>query len=212
MKKWLITPGLSVITSILSYYMPSLDYILGIIILLSLIFLAIIGLVSIFKKLHVNIYLTPLILVIISIIGLFTSLFRPYKPAVIDSKNVSENLEYAYTTDQDDRKELKSYISYFSKLKQRDDERLDQAKHCYEHDKLSQSMDFFHAAFIFHHSDTNEDYKIASRLAAKAAADPELKDNYLVQWLRKASYDRWMRSTGRPERYNTQDKFSIELQ
>lgn len=212
MKIWLTILGLAIITSIFSYNTPWFDYVLGIIMLLALVFLALTGIISIFKKLHVNFYLLPVILIVTSIIGLCVSLFRPYEPAIIDSKNISKNLEYAYTTDQDDRKELKSYIGYFSKLKQRDNKRLDQVKHNYKQGELSRSIDFFHAAFIFHHSDTSEDFEIASHLAAKAAADPKLKDNYLVQWLRKASYDRWMRSIGRPEKYNTQDKFSIELE
>ena len=131
--------------------------------------------------------------------------------AIIKSDDVSKNLEYAYQTDQNDRKRLKSFIGFFSKLKERDSIRLKQTKEIYNQEMLSKPIDKFHAAFVYHHSDNSKDYKIASELAEEAANSKKLKDVYTVQWLRKASYDRYMISIGKPEKYNTQNNFSIDL-
>ena len=49
-------------------------------------------------------------------------------------------------------------------------------------------------------------------MATEAAKHEELKENYVVQWLEKAAYDRYMKSIGKPEKYNTQDKFSIDFE
>ncbi|MDR5589925.1 hypothetical protein [Christiangramia sp. SM2212] len=129
----------------------------------------------------------------------------------METDNVSRNLEYAYNTDQNDRKEIKSFIDYFSKLEERDSIRLRQIKNYYHQGKISNPKDKFHAAFIFHHSDNSKDYKIASELAEEAANSDKLKNEYTVQWLKKASYDRYMVSIGKPEKYGTQNNFSIDF-
>lgn len=210
MKKTILVFSL-IITAILSYQITWINYLLILIIFLSVAFLITVGLISVFKKLGNRIFKIPVLIICICIVGLISSLFKPYETAVIKSNDVSKNLEYAYKTDQSDRKELKSFIGYFSKLKERDSIRLKQIRENYNQDKLSKPIDKFHAAFVFHHSDNSKDYKIASELAEEAANSQKLKNNYTVQWLKKASFDRYMVSIGKPEKYNTQNNLSIDL-
>ena len=211
MKKTILVLSLTIITAILSYQINWIKYLLLIITLLCSIFLIALGFISIFKKLKRRTFKVPVVIIAICILGVFTSLFQPYEPAIINSEDVSENLKYAYKTDQNDRKELKSYIGYFSKLEERDNIRLTQIRECYNQDKLSKPIDKFHAAFVFHHSDNSNDYKIASELAEEAANSENLENNYTVQWLKKASHDRYMVSIGKPEKYNTQNNLSIDF-
>ncbi|MGB3775830.1 MAG: hypothetical protein WA951_11290 [Leeuwenhoekiella sp.] len=212
MGKKLVIISLIIFISVIAYFISWFDYILILAVVLVLAFLILIGLISIFRKLTKKFYKLPLVILVVCVFGLIVSLFRPYDKAIINSNNTSENLKYAYETDQSDRKELKSFIGYFSRLEERDNIRLNQVKKLRDQEELSKSMDMFYAAFVYHHSDNKEDYKIASELAARAAVDNGLKDNYLVQWLRKASYDRYMLSIGKPEKYNTQNNFSMDIE
>tara|TARA_B100000949_G_C14105591_1_gene376068 strand:- start:123 stop:761 length:639 start_codon:yes stop_codon:yes gene_type:complete len=211
MKKKIILFLLIFLIAVLSFQFSWFQYILILCIIVSLLFLLVAGLVSIFKKLKPIFLKTPLIIIFIGILGILISFFRPYEEAIIHSQNHSENLAYAYHTDQSDRKELRAFIGYFSRLKERDDLRLDQVKKLYEKGYQLNPMDKFHAAFIFHHSDRSEDYKIAAELASEAANSEQLKNHYTVQWLHKAAYDRYMLSIGKPEKYHTQNKFSLEV-
>lgn len=130
----------------------------------------------------------------------------------MESGTASEKLKYAYSTDQSDRQQLRSYSRILGKLDQRDEERLMQVMDLHQQDQILDPMNKFYAAFIYHHSDNSKDFKIASQLAAAAAKDPGLKDHYQVQWLARASYDRYMVSIGKEEKYNTQNKFSLEIE
>lgn len=151
--------------------------------------------------------------ILVCLFGIVLSLLFPYAPAISSSGDMSKDLEYAYQTDQSDRKNLKSYIGIFrNTMQHRDSIRLAQVRMFYEQDRLQKPMDKFYAAFVYHHSHSKEDFEIATQLAEEAARAEELKDHYQVQWLAKASYDRWMVSLGRPQRYNTQQKFSVELE
>lgn len=211
MKKSITILSLIIIISILSYKIGWINYILILTASVAIVFLIIVGLISIFKNLKSRIFKVPLLIICICVIGVISSFFRPYNDPIIKSNNLSKNLEYAYKTDQNDRKELRSFIGYSNKLKQRDSIRLKQVRKNYSQDKISEPIDKFHAAFVLHHSNNSKDYKIASKLASEAAGSEKLKDNYMVQWLQKASYDRYMLSIGKPEKYNTQDKFSINI-
>jgi len=48
-------------------------------------------------------------------------------------------------------------------------------------------------------------------LTSEAPKARHLQDHNLVQCLKKVAYDRWMVSIGKPEKYNSQKKFSIEI-
>ena len=200
------------IIAILSYLISSFEFILIGIIALTFIFVLFAGIIRIFKKLNAKYFKTPSRILVICIFGIGVSLFRPYEKAVTETGTLSEKLKYAYETDQKDRKQLRSFLAYFSDLERRDDKRLAQVKKIQKADTIEKALDKFYAAFIYHHSDNSSDYKIASKLAADAAESKPLKDNYQVQWLRKATYDRYLLSIGKQEKYNTQNSFSIDFE
>ncbi|WP_424494437.1 sulfite exporter TauE/SafE family protein [Salinimicrobium sp. GXAS 041] len=202
--------ALSLMVMILSYLIQSFEFILIGFIGLSIIFLVLAGLIHIFSKVNPKILRIPLFIIGICALGIVASLFRPYDEAILKTGNESEKLEYAYETDQKDRMQLKPYI--LNDLHERDEIRLKQVRNIYNSAEELEPIDKFHAAFVYHHSDNSNDYEIASSLAAAAAKAPHLKDHYQVQWLSKAAYDRWMLSIGKPEKYNTQNKFSIGVE
>ncbi|SHG07078.1 hypothetical protein SAMN05444483_104306 [Salegentibacter echinorum] len=210
MKKILIF-ALLIITVLFSYLVSWSEWLLLTVLFLGLVFLIILGLIRIFRKSKKILFQSAILLIGICLIGIFAGLFRPYEPALLKSGTISEQLEYAYKTDQSDRKQLRSFIPMFSKLQERDVLRLEKVKQINAEGELTKSRDKFHSAFIYHHSDNSADYKMASKLAAAAAKDEGLQNDYQVQWLRKAAYDRWMVSQEKPEKYNTQNKFSIEI-
>ncbi|KEO71989.1 hypothetical protein EL17_20980 [Anditalea andensis] len=77
---------------------------------------------------------------------------------------------------------------------------------------LSPPMDMGNQYPRLDHSPDHKHYKIASKLAAEAASVENLRDHYQVQWLKKASYDRYRISIGKSGIYNTQDKISISFE
>ncbi|MCM4160900.1 hypothetical protein FHG64_17920 [Antarcticibacterium flavum] len=200
MKRTIIVITSAVITAILSYKIQSFEFILIVIILLSLIFLILAGIRNYFKRIRLGYIKVPVIIIGIGILGVVVSLFRPYENAVRDNGTVSDKLEYSYFTDQTDRKQLRSYFPILSELDQRDQVRMDQVIELHKQKNMVEPLDKFYAAFIYYHSDNSDDYKTASKLAAAAAKAPELKDHYQVQWLARASYDRSMLSIGKEEK------------
>ncbi len=211
MKKIFFLLFLVILLSFLSFQFSWLGYLLLFIIFLTLAFLLIMGIISIFRQTNKQLFKVSLLILLICISGVITSLFIPYDAAIINSGSLSEKLEYAYKTDQSDRKALRSFVDFSNKVAERDSLRREQLRKIYRKQEIDHSIDKFHAAFIFHHSNNSKDFEIASRLASQAAGDPKLKDHYTVQWLHKAAYDRWMVSIGKPEKYNTQNKLSIEF-
>lgn len=211
MKKSLLVLGLALVIGIISYEISWFHLLLLFLMGLLLIFLAIVLIIRIFRRTHKGLFKIPALLLCICAFGIIVSFFRPLDKPIIHSDDLSQEMAYAYKTDQSDRKTLKSYL-HSEELNKRDEQRLQQIKGIYREGAISKPIDKFHAAFIFHHSDNSKDYGVASKLASEAAKSPALKDNYQVQWLAKAAYDRWMLSLGKPEKYNTQNKFSIELE
>lgn len=207
----LIIGALILLTAFLSYKISSSEFFLIALIFLALLFLVLIGIIRSFRRINFKYAKIPLLVICISLAGILVSLLRPYNEPLKISADAGENLEYAFKTDQEDRRQLRSYADFFSELKDRDRRRLQQVKEILSGNKELKSLDKFHAAFVLHHSQQSEDYKLAAGLAAAAAKDPALKDVYEVQWLKKAAYDRWMVSIGEPEKYNTQNKLDIDI-
>ena len=156
MKKYISIITILLITSFLAYKIDWFSYILILSICLSLLFLLIVDLIAIFKHLSNSLIRIPFLIIGICVIAILISFFRPYEDAIIRTENMSENLEHAYNTDQNDRKEIRSFIGFFSKLEDRDQLRLAQARTYYSEDKISKPIDKFHAAFIFHHSNNSK--------------------------------------------------------
>ena len=66
--------------------------------------------------------------------------------------------------------------------------------------RLSSGADYYYAAFVFQHGNCSEHYQLANLLA-----DQAIKRNYpAARWIYAATYDRWQRSLGKPQKYGTQ--------
>ncbi|WP_439880294.1 hypothetical protein ACSX1A_14150 [Pontibacter sp. MBLB2868] len=213
MKKNLVLLVILIIVGILSFMYNLVSLLLLAIIVLSFAVILVAGTVKVFRtSLSARWFKVPLIIIAVCVSGVIAGLFRPLEPAVVRSGDVSDKLAYAYNTDQADRMTIKAYLGMLNdSMVKRDSIRLEQVSQLYRDNKISQPMDKFYAAFIFHHSKKSSLFEIAQKLASEAASVSELKDNYVVQWLAKATYDRWMVSLGKPQKYNTQDKFSVSV-
>lgn len=73
--------------------------------------------------------------------------------------------------------------------------------------RLSTPADFVGAAFLFQHGDCPAAYELANKLASQAIAAGERPDGTphpAARFIFAATYDRWQRSLGRPQKYGTQ--------
>jgi len=198
--------------AILSFFIQSFEFILIALVILSLIFIVLAGIFRAFKRIKFQYFKIPILIIGVCLFGILVSLFRPYEKVILETGKPSEKLAYAYKTDQNDRKQLKSYLTYFSELEQRDKLRLAQVEKINTKNEIEKPTDKFYAAYIYHHSDQSSNYKIAYKLAEEAAKSNSLKDDYEAQWLRKATYDRYLVSIGKPQKYNTQDTFTFDIE
>lgn len=120
-----------------------------------------------------------------------------------DNKEVTISIEGLYNQDVDERKEINwKDKNKVVKLKEKDKIRRQKAKNILDSDILSTGLDFHHASLIFQHGEITEDYKLAHELAEKAI---NLGDE-TAKWLYAATFDRWLLSSGKPQRYGTQFK------
>ncbi|NJY62878.1 hypothetical protein HC174_08925 [Salinimicrobium sp. CDJ15-81-2] len=124
----LIIGALILLTAFLSYKISSSEFFLIALIFLALLFLVLIGIIRSFRRINFKYAEIPLLVICISLVGILVSLLRPYNEPVKSSADAGENLEYAYKTDQEDRRQLRSYVDFFSELKDRDRRRLQQVK------------------------------------------------------------------------------------
>lgn len=85
-------------------------------------------------------------------------------------------------------------------LDKRDKERKTQVIYLFKNNKIRAAKDFHHAALIMQHGKTSHDYKLAHHFAKKAL---ELGDE-TTRWLFAASLDRFLVSSGKPQKFGTQ--------
>ncbi|GGO29682.1 hypothetical protein [Deinococcus humi] len=88
-----------------------------------------------------------------------------------------------------------------------DRERREQTLKLLQSGRLSTPADFVGAAFLFQHGDCPAAYELASKLAAQAIAAgerPGSSPHPIARWIYAATYDRWQRSLGQPQKYGTQ--------
>ena len=84
----------------------------------------------------------------------------------------------------------------------RDQARREQTRALIDADQLQVADDFVHAAFVFQHGTTPEDFKTAHELAMKAV---ELRPDYMrARWIAAASKDRYLLHIGKKQIYGTQ--------
>lgn len=119
-------------------------------------------------------------------------------------KGSNAELERLYTEDQADRTEGPNAKIDWEAVSKRDEQRRKRVLEILEAGGAKTAADYHHAAMVFQHGSTLEDYDRAHKLAAKAAElDPEHPG---AKWLAAAAKDRWLMNQGKPQLYGTQFK------
>jgi hypothetical protein len=116
---------------------------------------------------------------------------------------LNPELESLYQADQADRAgDLET--SDWRLVEKRDADRRKRVQEIVEKGGAKEAADYVHAAMVFQHGATPEDYDRANRWAAKAV---ELDPAYPgARWLAAASRDRYLMNSGKPQLYGTQFK------
>jgi TonB family protein len=100
-----------------------------------------------------------------------------------------------YEQDQADRRGTD-----WTGVDRRDAERRQRAREILDAGRARTGADFYHAAMVFQHGSDSADFRRAHELASRA----ERMGHAPARWLAAASLDRWLLSTGQPQRYGTQ--------
>ncbi len=113
-----------------------------------------------------------------------------------------ELLRQLYQEDIADRQQVTNWSDQvqMSHLKARDKTRRTQTHQFVTDGQLTEAIDYYHAALIFQHGDTVEDYEQAHHLAREA-----MNRGYEpAKWMFASTFDRWQLSKGKPQIYGTQ--------
>jgi hypothetical protein len=111
---------------------------------------------------------------------------------------MNKELQLLYQQDQADRFNIQKLMP--EETVQRDRIRLQRVEELRASEALQVPEDYFHAAMIFQHGETLEQYWQAYELAKKGAESGLLS----CRWLVAAAYDRWLMKLGKPQMYGTQ--------
>ena len=114
----------------------------------------------------------------------------------------AENLELKELYEADLAERDKSASISEEELLLRDRKRRDQVRIIIEKGGLRTAGDYHHAALVCQHGEILGDYKLANDLARTAM---EMGDER-AKWLYAATLDRWLVSTGKPQKFGTQFK------
>ena len=112
---------------------------------------------------------------------------------------MDETLHQFFIADQADRQEPINW----EKVNQNDSQRRKQVQKMIDDNLLIDSEDFYHAAMVFQHGENSDDYKNANELAKKSmdmGYEP-------AKWLFAASFDRYLLSIGKHQKFGTQFRF-----
>lgn len=141
----------------------------------------------------------PVVRILTATALLLTSSLAAQDPASV-GRPVANNpeLERVYQEDQAER--TKGIKKPGPDAAERDRERLKRVVALLDAGAARTADDFFHAAQVYNHGDTAEDYLRGHELAMLAAA----KGNTQALFLCAASLDRFLRSIGRPQVFGTQ--------
>ncbi len=139
--------------------------------------------------------------IVAGLVGLFAGYVSGPAPVPPGSMPPADQLAYMRRVDQGDRMTLRFLNT------SRDDQRLARTRQLLEAGHVSSPEDQLNAAIVFQHGNDSSDFRTAFELASRACStgvDTRLWPKELADWLRRAAYDRWMLSTGRPQEYGTQ--------
>jgi hypothetical protein len=124
--------------------------------------------------------------------------------ASMGSQPLADNPELAtlYREDQAAREGTTYEKIDWVELSKRDAERRNRVRELLAQGTVRTSMDFFHAAMLFQHGSTPDEYRLAYSLAnVSATLDPS---NKTALWLSAAAWDRLLMSRNVPQWYGTQ--------
>jgi hypothetical protein len=117
--------------------------------------------------------------------------------------SINAELYKIYTEDQGDRAGGPDKIDW-AVVSERDRKRRARVLEIVQAGELKAADDYYHAAMVFQHGNSPDDYQRAHELASKAAElDPA---HPVARWLAAASKDRYLWSVGKPQIYGTQFK------
>lgn len=117
---------------------------------------------------------------------------------------MNPELRELFEADQADRQQAGDLDG----IAERDRVRRERAAELFESGEVVDADDFFHAAMLFQHGDSLQDYQRAHELALRAH---EL-GHAGAAWLAAAAFDRWLVNQGRPQKFGTQFKWDARRQ
>ncbi len=113
---------------------------------------------------------------------------------------MNKTLKQLFDQDQSDRENLSPTPEELNQEFKRDGLRRGKAQKMIDEGLLINPEDYYHAAFIFQHGITADDFLKANGLAKKA-----LEMGYeKARWIFAATRDRYLIAIGKPQRYGTQ--------
>lgn len=111
-----------------------------------------------------------------------------------------KRIERLFHDDQDARSS--GFDGDWDKISADDAARRKEAAALISNGEIVTADDYYHAAYIFQHGDTPEDYLKAHTLATASA----LKGRSDAAWIAAATLDRYLQATGKPQVFGTQYK------
>ncbi len=87
-------------------------------------------------------------------------------------------------------------------VKKNDQQRRQKVLKLHTVGKIKTALDYHHAALIMQHGETTEDFRLAHEFAEEAVS----MGDGSARWLYAATFDRWLLSSGRAQKYGTQFK------
>lgn len=131
---------------------------------------------------------------------------NPTIPEFNENRQSSETeLELLFNNDQSDRRNklrLENKELYLEREKERELRAREIYKFFREETIELSPLAILRLAFLFHHSGSSEDYKIALELAKEASEQGEEQ----ALWLQAAAEDRYLISLGKKQKWGTQFK------
>jgi hypothetical protein len=113
---------------------------------------------------------------------------------------MNNELAALYAADRREHNPQTAPPQTYEELRERDRKRRERVAEMITADELQTAEDYFHAAQLFHHGDTINDFEQAYNLAVKAAE----MGHRPARWMAAAACDRWLIEQGKPQKYGTQ--------
>jgi hypothetical protein len=121
--------------------------------------------------------------------------------------DINQELKTLYEKDINERNSIDwdhASSTQIANLRKKDKKRKEKVLALINEGKVKSAQDYHHAALIFQHGESTNDFKKAHELATKAVA---LGDES-ARWLFAATLDRYLISMGKPQKYGTQFKLN----